>query len=145
MRTKAKRIEVGDFVYCRSPYHRTQLGIPTEAGLVLEVKRNSYRLLYGIDQFCWLPGQTIVGVDGEVNTRTLAGRLHHIIRKLSPLDCEIVSEGREHRATMRIDRIDAGIVDSVRDFLGDGYVSLSIVPEGMAFMLVEVRFTSPAD
>lgn len=108
---------------------------------MLEVKRNNYRLLYGIDHFCWLPGQTIVRVDGEVNIRTLAGRLHNVIRKLNPLDCEIVSEGNEHRATMRIDHIDAGVVDGVREFLGENYVSLSVIPEGMAFMLVEVRFT----
>jgi hypothetical protein len=41
---------------------------------------------------------------------------------------------------MRIDRADATLLDSVREFLGSGYIDLSIVPEGMAFMLVEVRF-----
>jgi hypothetical protein len=41
---------------------------------------------------------------------------------------------------MRIDRIDAGRVDAIRAFLGSDFVSLEVVPEGMAFMLAEVRF-----
>ena len=135
-----KGIAVGDFVYCRSPYHRAQLGLPREAGLVLEVKRSNYRLLYGARQFCWLPGATLARVEGEVHLDTLGGRLHRLLKFLDPLDCELVSEGAEHRATMRIDRIDAPLVDEVRGFLGPDFVSLEVVPEGMAFMLAEVRF-----
>ena len=137
---KAKRIDVGDFVYCRSPYHRAQLGIPSEAGLVLEIKRSNYRLLYGAGKFCWLPKETIVRVDGEVNLETLGGRLHHLMKALDPLDCELVSEGTTHRATFRIDHIDADLFDTLRDFLGPDFVSLSVVPEGMAFMLAEIQF-----
>ncbi len=137
---KSKRIDVGDFVYCRSPYHRDQLGIPREAGLVLEIKRSNYRLLYGSEKFCWLPRETIVRVDGEVNLETLAGRLHHLMKALDPLDCELVSEGNTHRAALRIDRIDADLVDTLREFLGPDFVSLSVVPEGMAFMLAEIEF-----
>jgi hypothetical protein len=133
-------ITVGDFVYCRSAYHRTQLGLPREAGLVLEVKRSNYRILYGADSFCWLPGATLVRVEGEVHLDTTGGRLHRLLKLLDPLDCELVSQGREHRATMRIDRIDAGRVDAIRAFLGSDFVSLEVVPEGMAFMLAEVRF-----
>lgn len=135
-----KSIGVGDFVYCRSPYHRSQLGLPTEAGLVLEVKRSNYRLLYGTGQFCWLPGATLARVEGEVHFDTLGGRLHRILKLFDPLDCELVSAGSEHRATMRVDRIDAPLVDEIRGFLGPDFVSLEIVPEGMAFMLAEVRF-----
>ena len=139
---KAEQIEVGDFIYCRSPYYRSQLGIPKEAGLVLEKKRNNFRVLYGRAQFCWLPTQAIVRVDGKVNTETLAGRLYHIIETLKPLDCELelVDEGSIHRATLRIDHLDAGLVDRVRQFLGDDFVSFSVAPEGMAFMLAEVHF-----
>ena len=137
---KAKRIDVGDFVYCRSAYHRNRLGIPPEAGLVLEIKRSNYRLLYGAGKFCWLPHETIVRIEGEVNLATLAGRLHHLMKTLDPLDCELLSEGNTHRATLRIDRIDAVVVDTLRDFLGPDFVSLSVVPEGMAFMLAEIVF-----
>ena len=137
---KPERIEVGDFIYCGSPYYRSQLEIPKEAGLVLENKRSNFRVLYGEDQFCWLPAQAIVRVAGEINTQTLAGRLHHIIKTLKALDCELVSEGRVHRATLRIDRLDATLVDQIRQFLGENFLSFSVVPEGMAFMLAEIRF-----
>ena len=133
---------MGDFVYCRSPYHRQQLGIPQEAGLVLEIKRSNYRLLYGVRQFCWLPEEAIIRVEGEVNTQTLAGRLHQMIKALDPLDCELVSEDDCYRATLRIDHIDAPVIDEVRNALGQAFLSLSLVPEGMAFMLVEIKFRS---
>jgi len=135
-----KPIEVGDFVYCRSPYHRNQLGLPKEAALVLEIKRSNYRLLYGTNKFCWLPLATLVRVEGTVNSDTLGGRLHGVLRRLKPLDCELVGEGDLHRATLRIDRIDVPLLEELREFLGDSFVSLEIVPEGMAFMLAEIRF-----
>ena len=137
---KTRRIEVGDFIYCRSPYHREQLGIPKDAGLVLEVKRNNHRILYGTDRICWLPENVLGRIDGEVNTRTLAGRLHWIIRRFGALDCELVTLDGVHRATLRVDRFDDRTVDELRVLIGDDFIALNLVPEGMAFMLAEVRF-----
>ena len=137
---KTGRIEVGDFIYCRSPYHREQLGIPKDAGLVLEVKRNNHRILYGTDRICWLPENVLGRIEGEVNTRTLAGRLHWIIRRFGALDCELVTLDGVHRATLRVDRFDDRTVDELRVLIGDDFIALNLVPEGMAFMLAEVRF-----
>ncbi len=139
---KAKRIDVGDFIYCRSPYHRSQLTIPKDAGLVLEVKRSNYRILYGTDKFCWLPEAVLVRIDGTVDTATFAGRLHWIIKRLKALDCELLSEADMHRATFRIDQFDQDVVDDVRELLKTDFLALNIVPEGMAFMLAEVTFRS---
>jgi hypothetical protein len=136
----ADPIEVGDFVYCRSAYHREQLKLPKEAALVLEVKGNHLRLLFGTHTFCWLPGSTLVRIDGEVNFRTLGGKLHGLLKRLEPLDCELVSDGDVYRATLRIDRIDAPLMDEIREFLGSDFVSFEIVPEGMAFMQAELKF-----
>ena len=138
----AEIIGVGDFIYCRSPYHRQQLGLPKEGGLVLEIKRRNYRTLYGLGKFCWLPEEAIVRVEGAINSETLAGRLHHMIKSLDPLDCELVSDGDLHRATLRIDHIEAPVIDQVRNALGPAFVSLSLIPEGMAFMLAEIKFRS---
>ena len=137
---KTRRIEVGDFIYCRSPYHREQLGIPKDAGLVLEVKRSNYRILYGTDRICWLPENVLGRIEGEVNTRTLAGRLHWIIRRFGALDCELVTLDGVHRATLRVDRFDDRTVDELRVLIGDDFIALNLAPEGMAFMLAEVRF-----
>jgi hypothetical protein len=139
-RTRAKPIEVGDFIYCRSPYHREQLGIPKDAGLVLEVKRSNFRLLYGTNQFCWLPEEVLTRIDGEVNLNTLAGRLHWILKRFDALDCELVTVDGIHRATFRVDHMDDVAVDELRSMIGSDFVSLTLVPEGMAFMLAEVKF-----
>ena len=137
---KIRRIQVGDFIYCRSAYHRRQLEIPTDAGLVLEVKRSNYRLFYGRDKFCWLPEETLTRIDGEVNTQTLAGRLHWFIKRFGAQDCELLTLDGVHRATLRVDHMEDDTVDELRQMIGDDFVSLSLVPEGMAFMLAEVRF-----
>ena len=139
---KTKRIEVGDFIYCRSAYHRDQLDIPRDAGLVLEVKRRNYRLLYGFNKFCWLPEETLTRIDGKVNTSTLAGRLHWTIKHFNALDCELLTMDGVHRATLRVDHMDDTTVDELRKLIGEDFLTLSLVPEGMAFMLVDVRFRS---
>ena len=139
---RANHIDVGDFIYCRSSYHRSQLGIPKDAGLVLENKRSNHRILYGTDTFCWLPEEAIVKIEGKVDTATFGGRLHWIIKRLKALDCELTSETDVNRATFRIDQIDQDSVDDIRDLLKSDFVSLNVVPEGMAFMLAEVTFRS---
>ena len=139
-RSNPKRLDVGDFIYCGSPYHRSQLDLPKDAGLILEVKRRNYRILYGSDRFCWLPEDSIVRLDGAVDTGTFAGRLHWIIKRFKALDCELISDGSLHRATFRIDTLDQDKVDELRQLLGTDFVSLNVVPEGMAFMLAEVTF-----
>jgi hypothetical protein len=138
----ARRMDVGDFIYCRSPYYRSQLNLPKDAGLILEVKRSNYRILYGRNQFCWLPEEAVVRVEGAIDTATFLGRLHWMIKRFKALDCELSSEETLYRATFRIDEINQDMVDELRLLLTDDFVSLKVVPEGMAFMLAEVSFRS---
>ena len=92
-------------------------------------------------------GETFSRVDGSgigepIDTATFAGRLHWIIKRFKALDCELLSEGPLHRATFRIDELDQDMVDELRELLKEDFVSLKVVPEGMAFMLAEVSFRS---
>jgi hypothetical protein len=41
---------------------------------------------------------------------------------------------------LRIDKIDHQIVDELRDFLARDFISLVVIPEGMAFMQTEIQF-----
>ena len=138
---KPDPIHVGDFVYCRSKYYRDQLQLPEEVGLVIEIKRNNFKALYPNDKRCWLPREALTRVrpDQLVYT-TFIEKLHYVIKRLHALECELVSEGGTHRISLRIDRIDHELIDELRKFLGKGFVSLVVVPEGMAFMQVEIHF-----
>ena len=51
-----------------------------------------------------------------------------------------MSADGKHHLSARIDEIDHTTVDEVRAFLADRFISLSVVPEGMAFMQLEVDF-----
>ena len=42
--------------------------------------------------------------------------------------------------SLRIDKIDHDTVIDLRHFLGPDFISLIVVPEGMAFMQLELRF-----
>src|SRR4051812_22941735 len=140
-RVKATPINVGDFVYCRSKYYRDQLQLPEELGLVIEIKRNNFKILYSNDKRCWLPREALARVRPEqLDYSTFLERLHYLIKKVHALECELVAEGIGHRLTLRIDRIDDVLMDDLRRFLAEKYISLTVVPEGMAFMQLEVRF-----
>ena len=137
---KPNPINAGDFVKCRSAYHRDQLQLPDELGLVIEIKRNNYKILFANDKRCWLPRETLSRVQPELDYGTFLEKLHYVIKKVQALDCELVSDQGQHRLTLRIDRIDHDTVTDLRQFIGEGFGSLVIVPEGMAFMLLELRF-----
>ena len=137
---KSESIRVGDFIYCRSKYYRNQLQLPEELGLVIEIKRSNFKTLYSNDKRCWLPREAIAPVHPETGGATFLGKLHYIIRKLRALECEIVSQDGVHRLSLRIDRIDHTTVDELRAFLADEFISLTVVPEGMAFMQTEISF-----
>jgi hypothetical protein len=141
-RVKPGSIHVGDFVYCRSKYYRDQLQLPEEVGLVIEIKRSNFKILYPSDKRCWLPREALTRVrTDQLSYTTFLEKLHYVIKRLHALECELVSEEGTHRVTLRIDRIDHEVIDELRKFLGSGFLSLAVVPEGMAFMQVEIQFT----
>jgi hypothetical protein len=138
---KPVAIGAGDFVYCRSKYYRDQLQLPEELGLVIEIKRNNFKILYPNDKRCWLPREALARVRPEqLEYTSFLERLHYLIKRVRALECEFMSEQDVYRLTLRIDRIDHETVDDIRRFLGANFVSLVVVPEGMAFMQVEIRF-----
>jgi hypothetical protein len=140
-RVKAPAIHVGDFVYCRSKYYRDQLQLPEEVGLVIEIKRANFKVLYSNDKRCWLPREALSRVRPEQLTyTTFLETLHYLIKKVHAHECELVAEAVTYRLSLRIDRIDHDTVDDLRKFLADRFISLVVVPEGMAFMQLELRF-----
>jgi hypothetical protein len=139
---KPETIHVGDFVYCRSSYHRDQLELPQELGLVIEIKRSNFKVLYSNDKRCWLPRETLVRVHPELDYTMFRDRLYYLIKKVHAVECEITSGEGAHRVTLRTDQIQHETIDDLRHFLGEDFISLAVVPEGMAFMQVEIRFRS---
>ena len=138
---KPSPILVGDFVYCRSKYHRDQLQLPEELGLVIEVKRSNFKILYANDKRCWLPREALAKVRPEsLDYTTFLEKLHYLIKKVHAQECELVADSDGHRLTLRIDNIGHEIVDDLRNFLAGAFISLTVVPEGMAFMQLEIRF-----
>lgn len=138
---KASSVQVGDFVYCRSKYYRDQLQLPEEVGLVIEIKRSNFKIIYPNDKRCWLPKEALALVRPEnLAYGSFLEKLHYLIKKVHAQECELVSEDGTHRLSLRIDKITDTTSDDLRRFLGEGFVSLTVVPEGMAFMQLELIF-----
>jgi hypothetical protein len=138
---KPSPTHVGDFVYCRSKYYRDQLQLPEALGLVIEIKRNNFKILYPNDKRCWLPREAFARIRPEhLDYTAFLERLHYLIRRVHALECELVSEDSGHRLSLRIDKIDHETIDDLRAFLGPDFISLTVVPEGMAFMQLELVF-----
>jgi hypothetical protein len=137
---KPESVQVGDFIYCRSKHYRSQLQLPEDVGLVIEIKRSNFKILYPNDKRCWLPREAFVKVRPEPDYKTFLGKLHYIIKKVRALECEIVSDNGLCRLALRIDRMDLETMDDLRNFLSESLVSLAVVPEGMAFMQTEISF-----
>jgi hypothetical protein len=139
---KAENIHVGDFVACRSKYMRTQLEITSDPGLVIEIKRSNSKVLYPGEKRCWLPRDMILRVKPGLDYAPFLQKLNFLLKRVHAHECEIVSGEEFHRLSAQIDAIDAATIDEIRTFLGKDYLALKVIPEGMAFMQVEIQFRS---
>ena len=138
---RPETIHIGDFVYCRSKYYRDQLQLPEkELGLVIEIKRSNFKILYSNDKRCWLPREAIMRIKPDLDYSTFPEKLYYMIKKLRAQEVELAGENGVHRLSLRVDRIDHETIDDLRRFLGDRFLSIVVMPEGMAFMQVEIRF-----
>jgi hypothetical protein len=137
---KVEVIHVGDFAYCRSKRHRDSLQLPQEPGVVIEIKRANYKILYASDKRAWIPREMLVKVSAPADSPPFLQTLNFLLRRVNAHECEVVSGEDRHHVAARIDVLDHGTVDEIRGYLSDRFVSLSVVPEGMAFMQLEVDF-----
>jgi hypothetical protein len=139
-RLKTEVIHTGDFVYCRSKRYRDSLQLPQELGLVIEIKRANYKILYASDKRAWVPREALALVPPSQEGAPFLRMLNYLLRRVNAHECEIISVEGTHHVSARIDEIDHVTVDDVRNHLADRFISLTVVPEGMAFMQVEIKF-----
>jgi hypothetical protein len=143
-RLKTEVIRVGDFAYCRSKRYRESLDLPKELGLVIEIKRANYKLLYESDRRAWVPREALVLVPPSPDQPSFLSTLNYVLRRVDAHECEVVSAEGRHHVAARIDAIDHTTVDELRRYLGDRFLTLMVVPEGMAFMQLELDFKEAA-
>lgn len=139
-RLKSDVIHVGDFAYCRSKRYRDSLQLPQELGLVIEIKRASHKVLYASDRRAWVPREALVVMPVSAEYPPFLQTLNFLLRRVNAHECEISVVDGKHHVAARIDEIDHTTVDEIRAVLADRFVSLVVVPEGMAFMQVEITF-----
>src|SRR6187200_2625738 len=95
-RLKTEVIHAGDFVYCRSKRYRDSLQLPQELGLVIEIKRANYKVLYASDKRAWLPRDVLVLVPPPADCPLFLRTLNFLLRRVNAHECEIVSLEDRH-------------------------------------------------
>src|SRR6188474_1028765 len=131
-RVKLETIHAGDFVYCRSKRYRDSLQLPQEVGVVIEIKRASHKVLYASDRRAWVPREALVRMDPPADSPEFLRTLNYLLRRVDAHECEIVAVDGMNQLSARIDRIDHTTVDELRAFLDGRFISITVVPEGMA-------------
>ena len=139
-RLKPETIRAGDFVYCRSKRYRDSLQLPQEPGVVIEIKRASHKVLYASDRRAWVPREALVRMAPPADSSEFLLMLNHLLRRVDAHECEILTTDSVHHVSAQIDRIDHVTFDELREYLGSRFISITVVPVGMAFMQVEIVF-----
>lgn len=139
-RLKLETIRAGDFVYCRSKRYRDSLQLPQEVGVVLEIKRASHKVLYASDRRAWVPRDALVRMAPPADSPEFLRTLNYLLRRVDAHECEVVTVDGINQLSAQIDRIDHTTVDELREFLAGSFISITVVPEGMAFMQVQIVF-----
>jgi hypothetical protein len=133
-------IRIGDFAYCRSKRYRDSLQLPQEPGVVIEIKRASHKLLYASDRRAWVPRETLVKMPPPPDSPEFLRTLNRLLRAVDAHECEVAATEGIHQISAQIDRIAHTTIDELRTFLGARFISITIVPVGMAFVQVEIFF-----
>jgi hypothetical protein len=68
--------------------------------------------------------------------------LNFLLRCVDAHESEVTWTDDLHLISAQIDRIDHATFDSLREYLGPRFVSATVVPEGMAFMQIQIVFRS---
>ena len=105
------------------------------------IKRSNFKIIYAGDKRCWLPREALARVRPDrLDYSGFLEKLHYLIKKVHAQECELVSDNGTHRLALRIDQITHTTIGEIQEFLGAGFGSLTVVPEGMAFMQLELVF-----
>ena len=139
---KPEIIRTGDFVYCRSKRYRDSLQLPAEPGVVIEIKRASHKVLYASDRRAWVPRDALVRMEPPADSADFLKTLNFLLRAVDAHESEVAWADGLHHISAQIDRFDHATFETLRNFLGARFVSVTIVPEGMAFMQVQIIFQS---
>ena len=107
---------------------------------MIETKGATYKVLFTSDRRAWIPRDTLVRMEPTAARDPLLRTLNFLLRQVDAHECEISSADGTHHLAARIEGIDYQMIDKLRTFLGGGCLSLKVMPEGMAFVQLEVEF-----
>jgi hypothetical protein len=136
------RLGVGELVSYLEP------GGGEVAGLVVEIRRRDCRVLdLDADRSYWLPVAHLRRGARSVRKGSATSLLSSLVQHLEGSEIEVERDAAGVvRAQIACAEIDAGRIDAIRRYFGDGFRSLTVLPGGLAKVWLAVEFvpSSPA-
>ena len=142
-KTPGMELRIGDLVQCRDNHYNQGLGIVYKIGMIAELRRNDARIFLDADnQSIWI---SKTGVNRITLPPTelpgLLDRLSWLIRFVDAEECELeLDDSGNYRFTVLCGELRLEKLLSIRDFMNRTFVSLSIQPQGMSRLGLEVVF-----
>jgi hypothetical protein len=137
------QLRFGDLIQCRDTHYNRGLGIVNKVGMVVELRRKDFRVLFDAgDQSIWLSKSSVnrITLPPREHPRLL-DRLHWLIEFLDAGECDLeIDEAGHYRATIICGELDLPRVLAVRDSLAGDLVSLRMLPRGMSRLGLEIVF-----
>jgi hypothetical protein len=134
---------VGDLALCRDNHYNRGLGIIHKIGMVVEIRRKDFRILFDADnQSIWLPrdGANRITLP-PTDSPGFLDRLSWLVHFLDARECELeLDEDLNYRYTVICAELSRERIHAVCSYMGTLLRKLRIVPRGMSRLGLELTF-----
>lgn len=132
----------GDFVSCRDEKYFSQLGLKKNSGIVLEVKKNSCKVMF--DDFkggYWLTEEHLTLASESASSSSLFQEVRSLVQLLEAESFDIEKRGKDRlQLSFFAERVTLPQLEELRSCLGRRLSRLEVLPHMMAELLVEVEY-----
>lgn len=131
----------GDLLRCTSKYYSEQLNISGEHGIVMGTKPHHIHLWYeNLRRSFWISYDVLRRVE-DLEISPLLAKIRLIAYTFQAEEWELEESGDTYKLICYIDQVSLETLQEIRSYLDINYQSLSLSPEGMGRMIVQIEWT----
>lgn len=130
----------GDFLRCASKYYAQQLGIEGQYGIVMGTKSHHIHVWYRAQKRSfWLTYDILRKVE-DVHPPPLLARIQLLAYSMNAEEWELEETEGSFKLICYLDEVSFETLQELRSYLDVDYQSLSLYPEGMGRMIIQIQW-----
>lgn len=137
-----KDLHVGDLVAPRDQVKSRTVGLGSDAGVVIEIRRSDCKIFNPeTRRSFWMERNQLVLLRVVSGERSIPAKMNRLLRCLEATECELhpLPDG-----VFQLDvchgGMDLALLDEIRQFMNEDLVGLSIEPQGMGAIKTIIQF-----